>query len=161
MSDIFSLPYDVRSIWSRVKDEERIHPLDIWGWNLVRRIANDNTISIDFFDLVLAKCSVRPLVLAEQGLTIAMIASLSAREKFRARLVACGMYLEAMRLAEMMKRRLSRDEVVVLGNNHLKNLDLFEAEKFVAYASVTEGMELLDTLRIQKQFRIEVVHINL
>ncbi|OGZ05983.1 MAG: hypothetical protein A3C93_05820 [Candidatus Lloydbacteria bacterium RIFCSPHIGHO2_02_FULL_54_17] len=161
MSDVFSVSNELRSLWARFKDADTTRALHVWGWELVKKINLDLSAPVEFVDLVLAKCSARPIVLSGQGFSIVMLATPEAREAFRARLVECGMFLEAMRLAEMMKRPLSRDEVVALGRQHLESLDSLEVEQFLVCALRTDGMQELDLRRISKQFGVEVEHIVL
>jgi hypothetical protein len=161
MSEMIGVSNDLCDLWIRLKDADTTYALRISVWPLVKQIYKEQFVPAAFIDLVLAKCSVRPLILSEPGLRIVMIASEEARETFRARLVECGMFLEAMRLASIMERSLSRAEVVALGNYHLKSIDISEVEKFIICAMHTEGMQPLDLRRIYKQFGVEVRHLNL
>ncbi len=161
MSDIFAVSNELRSLWARFKDADTTRALHVWGWELTKKINLTHGVAVEFVDLVLAKCAARPLVLSGQGFSVVMLATPEAREAFRARLVECGMFLEAMRLAEMMKRPLSRDEVVALGRQHMESLDSFEIEQFIVCALRTDGMQELDLRRIYKQFGVEVEHIAL
>lgn len=161
MNEIDIVPKTLRGVWGQFAEATTIHPLRIWGWEVVKAIHKHHSSDRAFVDLVLLKCAVRPRMLSEHGMTIVMHASPEARDVFRARLVKSGMFLEAMRLSEMMRCPLTRAEVVALGHTHTKNPDSRDIERFIVYAMRTEGMQELDLRRIYKQFEVEVAHVAL
>lgn len=155
------VPALLRGKWNQFVEATHIHALRIWGWEVVKEIHKFHATDRALVDLCLLKCAARALVLSEQGMTLAMLASLDVRNVFRRRLVDGGLFLEAMRLAGMAGEPLTRDEVVALGHRHVGSFDTEEVERFLVAALRTEGMSELDLRRLSKQFDVEMEHITL
>ena len=151
-------PTDSIGLWAKLERAGMIPELQKAMSEIVKRIVCD-PLEHYLADLVLTRCGTRPIFF-EQGMSIVMIASAEAREVFRARLVECGAFLEAMRLASIMGCPLLRAEVVALGNNHMTSFEIEEVKKFLACVAATEGIQLLDLRRIWKQFGVDQVSIG-
>lgn len=142
----------LKSMWFRFGASVTINERRTAIAELVKE-AVKNPLETAEIDKILFECAARP-VLFEHGMSVAMFASYEMREAFRKKLVECGAILQAMRLAALMERPLSRDEIVTLGNRHIPHVQFLTREEvtmFIAYAERTIGIRDLDLRRLRKQ----------
>src|SRR3990172_8985636 len=106
-----NLLVDPDGLWAQLERANMIPEMRMAMAEIVRRILRDPRADPLVVDLVLRRCGTRPIFF-ELGMSVVMIATPEVREAFRARLVECGAFPQAIRLGGMITRPLSRDEVV-------------------------------------------------
>ena len=148
--DTNTLPADMADLWARFKVAEKITERQDAMKEIIKKLPLDFSKK-GAVDMALVECAVRPS-LFELGMSIVMEASGYVREAFRRRLIECGDLLLVMRLAKLMDRPLSRDEIVMLGNRHVGALVYEEIAGLLSSAEKTEGITPLDLCRLRKQF---------
>ncbi|MEK7118000.1 MAG: hypothetical protein AAB869_00125 [Patescibacteria group bacterium] len=146
-----NLSFGLEDLWVRFKAAEKVVDRQNIMGEIIKRLLIDG-ITQKAIDVALVECTARQ-PLFELGMSIVMAADRELREAFRRRLVEYGAAFQVRRLARLMERPLSRDEVVMLGNRYTGGL-VFpeEISRFLSEAETIVGITELDLRRLRKQF---------